>query len=448
MSGKSTYAVIRPLGHHKPLSLPDGGCEEKQTAADCGLVGKSRDVAVERRAEHDLLTFASQATASPNKNTDNTPQSVGSVRESGHFSHSAEDFLSPDGSAAVVSESLDSQPVCPVCLRPPQDPRLLPCLHSLCRICLNQLLSRCLEQVEDGSESSTTLSCPVCRYKCRVSSCSFRHAFPSDFVSRNILLQSSLDCPKVECSMCDEAVQQPVTAQCRTCQVLLCKIHACSHPLTKGSADHIVLDIRKRSSIWASLELDAFQAASADQSPPSCENSRQPAPVVSPAAASSERALRPEWKVAPSRPVLRFDICRVEGHDGEPLRIFCRPCDQFICFECFSEAHMSHDCVSAKSMVEHKRRKIQESLTALREETLPEYEAGVLCVKQELASLTETAKSVREDIHRAVDKTLAEIKTFGETLMQQVSFKCALWNSFSVRECACRLLQVCLPRMG
>ena len=50
---------------------------------------------------------------------------------------------------------------CAICLEVYRDPRTLPCQHSFCR--------ECLEQSVGSSEDKSTLVCPVCRKKVKIS---------------------------------------------------------------------------------------------------------------------------------------------------------------------------------------------------------------------------------------------------------------------------------------
>lgn len=47
---------------------------------------------------------------------------------------------------------------CPICLEDFFEPKLLPCLHSLCAACIEEL----------ASSSSRSISCPLCRAECKI----------------------------------------------------------------------------------------------------------------------------------------------------------------------------------------------------------------------------------------------------------------------------------------
>ena len=327
-----------------------------------------------------------------------------------------------------VERLFPTQPRCPVCYRPPHDPRLLPCLHSLCKRCLDELITKCVASSEEDGESVLHILCPVCRHKCPLSSGGQSRGFPSDFASRNSMLQSTLGCAQVECSMCDETIRQPVTAQCSTCKALLCRTHACSHPLSKGSAHHIVLDVQDRTSSVCSTPPRDMSPKSSSGRMPTQESSRElPSSngmKLSPLN-QSQRSMPHEHLPCLSLdcPTLLFDVCRVEGHEGEPLRLFCRPCDRFLCFECFAKEHMTHTCISAKSIIEQKRRKIQEALEALRTNIMPLYTSALGSFKSEQNNLAEKADAVRVEIHEAEEAMKMKTTEFSQQLLRQVSLQ-------------------------
>ena len=53
----------------------------------------------------------------------------------------------------------DGQPACPICLEPFEDPRVLPCGHSICFGCLRQV-------ARANASAPGKVECPLCRYLC------------------------------------------------------------------------------------------------------------------------------------------------------------------------------------------------------------------------------------------------------------------------------------------
>ena len=64
--------------------------------------------------------------------------------------------------ASTLAENLEKELECAVCLEQFKDPKVLPCLHSFCKICLEGLVGR--------KGSVWELNCPSCRISVEVSS--------------------------------------------------------------------------------------------------------------------------------------------------------------------------------------------------------------------------------------------------------------------------------------
>ena len=58
-----------------------------------------------------------------------------------------------------MNSDAGSSRVCAVCLDDFEDARLLPCLHSLCRVCIDR---------QAVTESGRRLRCPICRTWCKL----------------------------------------------------------------------------------------------------------------------------------------------------------------------------------------------------------------------------------------------------------------------------------------
>ena len=63
--------------------------------------------------------------------------------------------------ASTLTENLEKELECAVCLEQFKDPKVLPCLHSFCKICLEGLVGR--------KGNAGKLNCPTCRIIVEVS---------------------------------------------------------------------------------------------------------------------------------------------------------------------------------------------------------------------------------------------------------------------------------------
>ena len=77
-------------------------------------------------------------------------------------SYSCEEGDLPEMTKALtLAENLEKELECAVCLEQFKDPKVLPCLHSFCKICLEGLVDR------EGN--AWKLNCPSCRISVEVS---------------------------------------------------------------------------------------------------------------------------------------------------------------------------------------------------------------------------------------------------------------------------------------
>ena len=63
--------------------------------------------------------------------------------------------------AGAVSEKLTVHFECAVCMEQFKEPKVLPCLHTYCKMCLQELLK------DQGSDY--VINCPECRQEAKVS---------------------------------------------------------------------------------------------------------------------------------------------------------------------------------------------------------------------------------------------------------------------------------------
>ena len=63
--------------------------------------------------------------------------------------------------APTLAENLEKELECTVCFEQFKDPKVLPCLHSFCKICLEGLVCR--------KGNTWKLNCPSCRIIVEVS---------------------------------------------------------------------------------------------------------------------------------------------------------------------------------------------------------------------------------------------------------------------------------------
>ena len=129
--------------------------------------------------------------------------------------------------------------VCGVCKKTIDEPKILPCSHSFCKACLENLTTQHNENVDIEEKK---LACPTCSSTVTLKQKENVAALPdNEFI---IKLLSAVGPDRKQTSVCVRAsCQQPTITICMECEMLLC--HECymaheSFPLLRS---HIMLSI-------------------------------------------------------------------------------------------------------------------------------------------------------------------------------------------------------------
>ena len=132
---------------------------------------------------------------------------------------------------------------CKKCSRLYTDPRILPCLHSFCKNCIESLV------VRDGSKQ--TICCPSCRTTTPIP-----ENGGVDGIPQNVQLKYNAEIAMYEmkikkevpseCGECSRAPPQPIVAFCCTCRMFLCQPCYEHHCISRYLAlNHKILEIEE-----------------------------------------------------------------------------------------------------------------------------------------------------------------------------------------------------------
>ncbi|XP_066299570.1 tripartite motif-containing protein 2-like [Branchiostoma lanceolatum] len=117
---------------------------------------------------------------------------------------------------------------CPVCMLHFRDPRILPCLHTFCKECL-----------EEWATKQQPLECPTCRTQVSLPDQGV-NGLRTNFYVNNLLDFAAAKKgaePGVPCQVC-EGGQGEAKAWCADCAVLLCESCTAMHHKIPGTRDH------------------------------------------------------------------------------------------------------------------------------------------------------------------------------------------------------------------
>ncbi|XP_074932359.1 transcription intermediary factor 1-beta isoform X2 [Phalacrocorax aristotelis] len=199
------------------------------------------------------------------------------------------------GPAGQRPDSLDLLECCGVCrerLRAEREPRLLPCLHSVCRECLRVPPGPAAAPAPDDP----VVDCPICKHQCHL----------KDVVENYFLRDSGAEAPATSqgstqcCTSCEDNAL--ATSYCVECSEPLCETCVEAHQRVKYTKDHTVR------------------------------------------ATGSGKAKEGERAV----------YCSVHKH--EPLVLFCDTCDTLTCRDCQLNAHKDHQYQFLEDAVRNQRK--------------------------------------------------------------------------------------------
>ncbi|KAH3742676.1 E3 ubiquitin-protein ligase TRIM71 [Pelomyxa schiedti] len=211
-------------------------------------------------------------------------------------------------------KEVTAQITCPCCSSFLRDPRLLPCLHSLCLECVTRC-SRGVLPSAPNSATSSSLTCPVCQFQAAIP----QGGFPVDLWKRHLLdlaplvaeggthkqpgtttttTTTTTAAPPPECVECGS---HDVPWWCPTCGVFLCNDDKAHHSRARKTASHNVVTV--------------------DQ-------------------------IRTQTSVTPAAP--KPALC--SKHPHEELRLYCNTDKSLICRDCTLIDHKNHDFVFSSDL--------------------------------------------------------------------------------------------------
>ena len=260
--------------------------------------------------------------------------------------------------------------VCPVCLQNFHDPRVLPCLHSVCKACVDRM---------DVTADDGAVQCPICRAACRLPS-GGAAALPTDVTVATMSSPNRHDeCGAMRCRLCeDESSGKKPSAWCRKCRFALCDAHVGAHiiaAIARGE-EHVIVGINVAS------------------------------PMTSTEVASSHR----EDSVA---------LC---PHHGDGLKFHCGTCDVAICGACTAVGdHRKHDNVRRiKDILEERKTSVASKVDTLERDVVGKLERSLQAVDSVSTELASRADGVRSEILQAGRRAVEVVEAQVEQMVAEV----------------------------
>ncbi|XP_020627068.1 tripartite motif-containing protein 45-like isoform X4 [Orbicella faveolata] len=237
--------------------------------------------------------------------------------------------------ASFLAQKLE----CAVCSEKYKEPKVLPCLHSYCKKCLEGLLMK--------QGVVWRINCPSCRISVEIPEGEV-DSLPVNFFLNNLLSLVSLHgdsgSSNLECDNCESG--DPPVNRCATCCHFLCEICTAAHKRGRSTKTHRLMSL---------------------------EEAKEEGPVA----------------------VIRPSLCK--EHEGEILKLFCETCDEAICRDCAIVKHREHKYTFVKDAFSKGKESVLKILseTKTKASVLKEALDGVAEVKRSVQSHAEqTAREV------------------------------------------------------
>ncbi|KAI8506265.1 hypothetical protein Bbelb_156920 [Branchiostoma belcheri] len=254
---------------------------------------------------------------------------------------------------------------CAICMLHFRDPRVLPCLHTFCKECL-----------QEWATKQQPLECPTCRKRVSLSEQSVGR-LKSNFYVNKLLDFAAVKKgagPGVPCQVC-EGKEGGSRVWCVQCAVLLCESCTNTHRKFPALKGHLIV---------TKEDLEASEGV--------------------------------------PRNFQRKAFCR--KHDKQVLSFYCEPCQTLVCVDCTVADHRpsdQHNPVEIIGVAERKKQDLQELLRKVqpREKVV---RATLSDVETEILELPTTAEAAIEKATEYFDELISLIQDRKEEVVKEIGF--------------------------
>ena len=243
---------------------------------------------------------------------------------------------------------------CSVCMCKYTDPKQLPCLHSFCLHCLNE--------IQRTSGRRDKIACPECRQEFNVPDNGNLNALPTNFRINsllNVLAIKECSTTGVKCGNCDERTKQ--SHYCFQCYAFWCEECIGLHNRIKAYKDHYA------------LALEQFREQ------------------------DFENILK------------RPSFCGIPGHEKKEMEFFCKICEVAICNACALLDHEGHAKMLLEMAANERKLRLKSAIDSQKKragakkseiEKLNEYYE---VVQERAACVKRNVQEYADSIHAAIE---------------------------------------------
>ncbi|XP_069113293.1 E3 ubiquitin-protein ligase TRIM71-like [Argopecten irradians] len=260
---------------------------------------------------------------------------------------------------AAYADSIGEQLGCPLCHNRFDDPRILPCLHSFCKRCLEQATrDQGPSPSQPGQEFSGPLECPTCHQVVPLNSGGI-DSLPSNLIVSNIfdvmvssqhdIEDSSLDLERQRpitgtkwCNSCDEGSK--ATCVCKNCSEYLCDNCVRAHQRVRLTKDHFI-ERFSMLNLQSSSILNLGTTCQPRLSSPSMQQQQQQH--------QQEYQQQKHQQQAVAHPDHQDSYCT--RHEHGILRLYCDTCSRAICGDCTMNEHVGHNFIYLQDAIDNSK---------------------------------------------------------------------------------------------
>ena len=267
----------------------------------------------------------------------------------------------------TLLHNLHEEVSCSVCMSPFTDPKILPCFHTFCLHCLNEL------QRTSGKHGEIT--CPECRGKFQVPGSGYPQDLPANFRMNSLLDVMAIqkcNVAGVKCGNCEKTSAQ--SFYCFKCCAFWCDDCIAAHNIIRANKDHKVLAIKD------------FQ----DQ--------------------DIENVLR--------RPA----FCPKEHHENKKLKFFCKDCEVAICNTCVVTLHEGHVKVPLQDAANERKLRLESLLESQKVKALQKRNV-ITRLQSECDEIKEKVACVKKSAQNLVDNLMRVIEGKKQEIFKEVEHK-------------------------
>lgn len=247
----------------------------------------------------------------------------------------------------------DSALICGVCKQSFNRPRLLRCLHSFCKSCIESLAEN-----ESGKQKSVV--CPICSFPSELGSEGI-DALPINFlIMKNPSFVLEEKKTPLQCGNCEDNAE--ATGQCNNCREFLCDKCTAAHRRVRVTREHHIISLNE----LTTEEEDNNNLCNPD----SCAE-----------------------------------------HKCEDLTYFCQTCDKLICRECTIVSHPkpTHAFEPLKEASEKQRQEVTKLLDTVKMRS-PFVKRALLEIEETCVDVPEHAQAIKEQIKSSTARYIRALR--------------------------------------